>query len=310
MIIRDFSKESIPEAAELFVRSYASQRENLPLIPEKKELYDIVLTELKDKSGNRGIAALDGDRLIGYMLETGTSDSFMGERTAFSSGLYSHSSVEVDKAKIYQVMYAKLAEKWVENRYCSHVFSFWAQDHVLSYQFFRLGFGMTHFELMRDLSKPEDREVHTTIREIDSLRYIEGLLEKEFRYYKKTPLFWFKEKNGDIEDEIDGDLITAFIDDEPVGYMHLNINDAETKVLADKNTGRIAGAYVDPKFRRKGIGTALLRNAVEWAEEKVLKRLYVEGESANIQGGNFWMEHFTPIVYTVRRCVDKRMLSP
>ena len=38
-----------------------------------------------------------------------------------------------------------------------------------------------------------------------------------------------------------------------------------------------------------------------------LRRLYVEGESANIYGGNFWCKHFTPAVYSVRRCVDDRI---
>jgi len=25
------------------------------------------------------------------------------------------------------------------------------------------------------------------------------------------------------------------------------------------------------------------------------------------RGGNFWMKHFEPVVYTVRRCVDERI---
>jgi len=133
--IKEFDDNHIPEAADLFVKSYAEQRENFSLIPKKDDLYEFVHSKLSDRSDNPGVAAFDGDRLIGYMIETGTSDDFMGKRTAFPLGLYSHSSDEADKAKIYQKMYAELAEKWVENGYYSHIFSFWAQDQVLSYQF-------------------------------------------------------------------------------------------------------------------------------------------------------------------------------
>jgi len=305
--IKEFDHNYIPEAADLFVKSYAEQRQNFSLIPEKDGLYEFVNSKLSDLSNNPGVVAFDGDRLIGYMIETRTSDDFMGERTAFSLGLYSHSSVEVDKAKIYQNMYAKLAEKWVDKGYYSHIFNFWAQDNVLSYQFFRLGFGMTHFELMRSLSKPKGSCPGISIRKIDSMRSIKKLLDEEMDFYHRSPLFWFIEKDDDFENEVEGDFIAAFIDDEPAGFIHFKINDAETQLLADKKTARIAGAYVTSRFRRRGLGTALLRKAVEWAEEKGLERLYVEGESANIEGGNFWMKHFTPVVYTVRRCVDKRI---
>jgi len=46
---------------------------------------------------------------------------------------------------------------------------------------------------------------------------------------------------------------------------------------------------------------------VKWARENGCARLYVEGESANIYGGNFWMRHFSPVVFSVRRCIDERI---
>lgn len=307
--IKKFSEDHISEAANLFVKSYAEQRKNLSLIPEKDDLYELVHSKLSDRSDNPGVAAFDDDRLIGYMIETWTADDFMGERTAFSLGLYSHSSLQERRDMIYQKMYEELSMIWVENRYFSHIFSFWARDHALSFQFFRLGFGMTHFELMRDLSMPEKSSHDISVRKIHSISSIKKLHKKEMQYYEKAPLFWVIEDNGDFDEKVEGDFIAAFIDGEPVGYIHLKIDDAETQLFADKKTGRIAGAYVDSDFRRKGIGTALLRKAVDWAKEKDLDRLYVEGESANIKGGNFWMKHFTPVVYTVRRCVDKRVLQ-
>ncbi|MFP4001766.1 MAG: GNAT family N-acetyltransferase, partial [Thermoplasmata archaeon] len=136
---------------------------------------------------------------------------------------------------------------------------------------------------------------------------IKDLDKKHNKFYPKAPLFWLPPNDHADYNEIDGEIIAAFQKDEPVGYIHLKKDDAETWLLTDERTCRIAGAYVDIHHRGRGIGKALLQKSVEWAEEKDLKRLYVEGESANIYGGNFWMKHFTPVVYTVRRCIDKRL---
>jgi len=83
--------------------------------------------------------------------------------------------------------------------------------------------------------------------------------------------------------------------------------DEAARLFADEKNGRIAGAYAKEEYRGKGIGKALLREVVKWACENGCARLYVEGESANIYGGNFWMRHFTPVAFSVRRCIDERI---
>jgi GNAT superfamily N-acetyltransferase len=82
---------------------------------------------------------------------------------------------------------------------------------------------------------------------------------------------------------------------------------AETEILADPGTGQIKAAYSRPEYRSRGLGKALLAETVRWAKRNRLSRLYVEGESANIYGGSFWLRHFRPALYSVRRCVDRRI---
>ncbi|MFP3872354.1 MAG: GNAT family N-acetyltransferase [Candidatus Aenigmatarchaeota archaeon] len=305
--IRKFEDDHIEEASKLFIDSYESRRKEFPLIPRRENIKKEIEESFIKNRAEAGVAAFQDDEMVGYIIENARADDFMGEKTAFSLGIYSHSSVEKRKKVIYQKMYERLSKIWVEEGYHSHIFSLWAQDEELTYNFFRLGFGMTHFELLRDLSDLDITHNSLSFRRLEDREPIEDLDKEHNKFYPKAPLFWLPPNDHADNDEIDGEIIAAFQKDEPVGYIHLKKDDAETWLLTDERTCRIAGAYVDIHHRGKGIGKALLQKSVEWAEEKDLKRLYVEGESANIYGGNFWMKHFTPVVYTVRRCIDKRL---
>lgn len=309
--IRKFEEEHIENAAGLFVESYENQRQIVPLIPKREDLYEEVSNALRKNIENPGVAAFLDDELVGYIIENARAENFMSKPTVFSLGLYSHCSVEDNKERIYQKMYKKISDIWVKDGYHTHIFSICAQDNDLSFNFFRLGFGMTHFELLRDLSDIDiDIDVETkeiSYRILDSMKPIKELDKEHHDFYPSAPLFWLPPDEYSYEEEIDGEMIAAFDDDKPVGCIHLKKNEAETWLMTDEETGRVKGAYTDPKYRCRCIGKGLLQKAVEWETNDDFKRLYVEGESANIYGGNFWMKHFTPVVYTVRRCIDERI---
>lgn len=302
--IQEFHEDHIPDAAGLFVSSYEEQ---VPLLPERGSLYQEVVTALTNKLDRCGYAAFEDGELVGYMIETGLSENFMGKRTAFSLGLYSHSSVEKNRGRIYQELYRRSSHRWVKKGYHSHVLSFWSQQDELLFTLFRLGFGMTHFELIRDLSYPEAADTKVSVRLLNSALPIKDLERDHQDHYPRAPLFWIPDGEYSFHEGFEGCLLGAFHGEDIVAYMHLKTNEAETPILASEDTCRVASAYTDPGHRGMGIGTSLLKEAVTWAKEEGSKRLYVEGESANIQGGNFWIKHFTPVVYTVRRCVDERI---
>ncbi len=307
--IIDFEEKHIEEAAGLFVESYENQRQKVPLIPERKDIFEEVSTALRKNIENPGVAAFQDDELVGYIIENARADDFMSKPTAFSLGLYSHRSVEDNKEMIYQQMYKEISDIWVKDGYHTHIFSIWAQDEYLSFNFFRLGFGMTHFELLRDLSDM-DIDIETqeiSYRILESMKPIKELDKEHHDFYPSAPLFWLPPDDYNYEEEIDGEIIAAFDGSKPAGYIHLKRNEAETWLMSDEETCRVKGAYTDLEYRGRGIGKDLLQKGIEWGREKDLKRLYVEGESANIYGGNFWMKHFTPVVYTVRRCIDENV---
>lgn len=305
--IKEFKEEHVKEAVSLFVESYENQRQIVPLIPERKDLYEEVNNALRRNLENPGVAIFRDDELVGYIIENARADNFMSKPTAFSLGLYSHCSVEDRKEMIYQQIYKDISDVWVKDGYHTHIFSIWAQDEDLSFNFFRLGFGMTHFELLRDLSDIDVKTSEISYRKLESMEPIKELDKEHHKFYPSAPLFWLPPDDYTYKEEIDGEIIAGFDNDKPVGYIHLKRNEAETWLMTGEDTCRVKGIYIEPKYRGRGIGKGLLQKGVEWAREKELERLYVEGESANIYGGNFWMKHFTPVVYTLRRCVDERM---
>ena len=80
----------------------------------------------------------------------------------------------------------------------------------------------------------------------------------------------------------DEEIFVAFSESLPIAIFSIKKGSAETWLLDDAENVRIMGAYAKEEYRHKGIGKALLRQAIERARTKGCCRLYVEGESANI----------------------------
>ena len=309
--VKTFRKEYIDDASRLFVNSFIYYQKQLPLIPGRINILDEVRAFLEQTGENPGFALFKSNKLTGYMLETARGD-FMGQKTAFSLDFYSHSSITENKEIIYQKLYEKLADVWIKEGCYAHDINFFAQDKVLGNCFFRLGFGITHFELIRDISPVSYPGTDFKIAKLENEFTVKSLFKEEHDFYTKSPLFWIVPQpfNENREDEIASgkkEGFAVFDKDDVIGFIFVSKGEAETWLFKDDKNGQIKAAYIKPGYRYKGIGKALLQSVINWAKEKRLERLYVEGESANINGGNFWMRNFTPVSYCVRRCIDQRV---
>jgi GNAT superfamily N-acetyltransferase len=86
--------------------------------------------------------------------------------------------------------------------------------------------------------------------------------------------------------------------------------DGEGFLLAQTNTAQIKSAYARPEVRGKGVGAALLQHAIEWSQQQGYDRIFVEHETANIYGGNFWGTYFSPYLYASMRYTDTTLDIP
>jgi ribosomal protein S18 acetylase RimI-like enzyme len=69
-------------------------------------------------------------------------------------------------------------------------------------------------------------------------------------------------------------LLVASIENEPVGYVGIKAN-------AVTNTAWVMDLVVKEEMRRKGIGSALVLAAQEWASQRDLLRMILETQSKN-----------------------------
>ena len=188
--IRPFKASYIEDAARLFSTAFNEARKALPLIPPRSDVVVFTEERLEKIKDNPGFAAFESNRFVGYMVELITNDKFMGTPTGFVIELFPCATTTSSREKIYQHLYKEMSRSWIDRGYHAHQICFFATDNVLAYTFFRLGFGITHFELFRDLTNPAGNITEVDIRRLDREEIIYEIDKAHDAYYLNPPLLW------------------------------------------------------------------------------------------------------------------------
>lgn len=305
-----FTSDHIDDAARLFAASYSREREHSPLLPPRASAGPAwIRAALAALLPNPGVALLAQGELRGYMV-TGARFPWKEQRTALVPE-YGHSAAAPSPA-LYRQMYAALAQLWVDSGHHLHVIGHLAHDADLKETLFQLGFGAILAERLRDLA-PLDEPHGIAVRQIADVSALLPLHLEHNRYYPASPIFITKpsderEALADLQVHAErGDaFLVCYEQDEPCAYFIVGESaaDAEGFLLRQTNTAQIKSAYARQASRGRGVGLALLRSAVGWAQARGYERIFVEHETANIQGGVFWGKHFAPYVCFSMRYVD------
>jgi GNAT superfamily N-acetyltransferase len=304
----------LPAAAELFLAAYAQERTTNPLLPAAHPaLRANVAQALRDASSHPGMALCDGDTLLGYMALCGEFD-FKGQHTGIVRE-YAHACLGEGRTRGYQVLYAALGEALLARGIHLHIVCHLAHDVALQETLFQFGFGALVAEALRDLSDvPHAPEVDIVPSEDwDALLPLDS---EHARYYRASPIFLLKDDSPEaVRASLDAHRRNG---DTPLVYREGGTRRAaffvgrcageeEGFLLRDTGTAQVLAAYASPTARGRGIGKALLQQAVAWARAEGCARLMVEYETANVWGGNFWRRHFVPYLYCSARYVDCRL---
>ena len=305
----------------LFRAAYRRARRAGPLIPaltsdQEDRLRDRV--ELAFSVG--GVAAVRDGRLVGYMIA-----SPIFEMRGLGATLipeHGHAVAEGQEAALYGPLYARVIEARVRDGAQLHLIGRFDGDDATRLALEDLGFGAVVDERLRDLTDVPGGTVDDPDLRIESLppdvRWDEvaEIAAEHAAYYQGSPIFLAKELGVDAaREDLEGHrragdrLFVARIGGAIVAYLIVGacVGRTEGRLVAGTRTAQVRSAYARPRSRRLGIGSALLQRAVAWARDAGHERLFVEHETANLEGGAFWRRHFAPYLRFSMRYVERTL---
>jgi GNAT superfamily N-acetyltransferase len=309
-----FTQEHLQPAVELFIQSYQREQVHNPCLPSRvMDEPTWIYTALQAQLANRGIAVIEHNRLLAYMV-TGDQFPWKGQQAAIVPE-YCHGAIETRKPELYQGMYLHLAHEWVSLDCHLHLIGHFAHDARLQEVFYQLGFGAIVAERLRDGSDIDTGYDLAISSEQDPGKFVDLHLE-HIQYYPKSPIFILrsadrKEALADLQTHAArGDVFFVYYEQhQPCAYVIVgqSTSGGEGFLLQQTNSAQIKSAYTRPDCRGRGIGSALLQRAIQWSRQQGYERVFVEHETANLAGGSFWSRYFNPYLYFSMRYIDNRL---
>jgi GNAT superfamily N-acetyltransferase len=305
----------LTDAAKLFCARYRTLRERVPALPARYAEVSTIRPMLRDLAAQApGTAALRGGQLVGYFLGF-VIPAFRGQRTAYSPE-WANGAALADSRRIYEDMYTHLSARWVADRCFTHLIGALAHDRDGLAGWHWSGFGMIAADAVRSLEPAAGHPAEVTIRRADGrdIAQVVTLIDALRRHLAAAPTFL-------VSDEEDIRTTHARWLANPANAMWLAEEDARAvacmmigpanpdacTIIGDEATASIVGAFTEERARGRGIATALLNRALDWARAAGYGRCAVDFEPMNVLAARFWTRHFAPISYALVRHVDERI---
>lgn len=312
----------VEKAFALFLEAYDRERKANPALPAEPGRSGDLKSLMGKFAARReypGYVALGGDdrstgRIIGFMLP-GYAFDFKGQK-AIIVPEFCHAAPGGDRNRTYQMLYRACAGHWMDGGGQLHLIGHFAHDRELRDILFRLGYGAIIEERVRELA-PVKGAGGSAAPLIERAVSPEELipLEREHRlFYPQAPTFITKPVDesslrSGLEEYLGPEGALFFANGpkgEPSAYMAVgeSASEGEGFLLRNTNTAQLKSAFIKETLRGKGVGTALLNRAVEWARQEGYDRMFVEHETANMYGSNFWGKYFDAYLCFAMRYVE------
>lgn len=309
--ITNMTDTDIAESERIWVDQYEiyCNEDNFPCYwKEQRELLGRFL-RMKIKNGNAIVAKIE-NKVIGFL--TYDEFPFNGENSVFCPAI-GHAAAEEYKEVAYHALYKSISQEWVNKNIFNHMWTIFYNDDKLKTMLFDLGYGSYLIDAFSDCNiKCSEKTTHdirrATAKDADVLYEI---VKESNQYYSSAPIFLKRDELTlkDVEELIvKNNVFIAWDKETPIGFMNLSIAENNNFIdLSVKDCGLIdeLGAYIKLEYRNKKIGSELLQTVNDYCREANSKYIHVDFETSNFYGNKFWRKHFTPMLFSMRRTINK-----
>jgi ribosomal protein S18 acetylase RimI-like enzyme len=327
MKIIPFTTEHIEDAGTLLATRHRRDRAARPELPERLTRVEDARAAVKaalEKPFAEGVAAVDGGRLLGYLIGDLALDMLWG-RSAWVR-LPGCALAEGENTEIIRDMYAVQGDKWLHGFGVNFHFAVMStSDPALLHTWYSLSFGIEHMHGLMDLADwqmaeppvtagitvrratPEDRGVLEYLSDVIWKQQIQApcwAIQPPERVEEQ------RKKWGEQVDDETASLWLAFRDGEPVGIQGFYPGEPDASdLLTPDSCIELCIAATRPEARGMGVGSRLFYEGLREAKEKGTRYALTDWRSTNLLSSRFWPKMgFQPAAYRLVRRVDNRIL--
>jgi len=285
----DFTEDHVDAAAAVLARRHRAHQHQCPHLPEVSSFTEHVRSAL---DGATGSVALEGGEVVGYLLGKHTTDDV-------GPHIWSHvAGHAADDGEMVRELYAHAAGRWVDEGMRRH-FVFVPAIPSLVDPWFRLSFGASAVLAAQHATTPPAWSAPgVTVRRVEQADFAEVARLERLLYAEllESPSFsgirvgTFEEFEAEwIEGESDERFVKfcAEVDGDVVGQLFLYRRPGGDLRVPPRSID-LASATTEPRFRGRGVATALMWTAVGWAHEHGVETIITDWRLTNLRAARFW----------------------
>jgi GNAT superfamily N-acetyltransferase len=318
MVFVALAEAHIPEAIALAEADFARESACIPALANADvsgTLADQVAGVIRD--GIAGIAAMDGDRLAGYLAFYGPIPGFFGTVDGAFSPLHGHATGGADRERLSALILQHAMTALADRGITSLAITAYAHDEEVSRAFQLDGFGIRNADAIRDLAAlfPFAPVAGVTCRELTGaeIALVAPLENALRRHLRLSPTFFpapdisedaFMARQADEGARFFG----AWLDGVLAGYVKVS-DEGENFITTDPGMPNISGAYLVPEHRGRGVYDSLVAFTSDVLRDEGARLLGVDFETLNPTALHFWAKYFDIYTYSHARRIDERTLE-
>ena len=318
-----FHAEMFDQAAQLLAAWHRANRRAQPDLPpgyEDPANAKRALAAAAKKNYAAGVAAVNGSRLLGYLIGDLDIAQMWGRSGWVRSAGYA--VADGQSLELLRDLYAVLGDQWVKAGCFNHHILIPAQAEELAKIWFSLSFGIQHVRAILalegiSLEKPST-PAGVNIRRLgpDDRELIADFSHLIWEHQVLAPVWAIhlpeiKDRQGWAELAEDPQVVAwlATLDGQPAATQSYYPSElGEDLLFVPENCAHLAAAGTQPWARRRGLMEALTRNGLADIYTRGFRWCETDWRSTNLLSSRYWPKQgFQPAYYRLARQIDSRI---